>query len=119
MSGKRAMLMVTTGGWDSHYGPRGINGPMEDLLFPINHGVLHYPGFDVLPPFLVYRTSKVDEPRYAELEKQLSARLDTLATTEPIAFRKQNFGDYEIPSMTLRSDLAPNGSGFGVHVSKR
>jgi len=92
---------------------------MEDLLFPINHGVLHYPGFDVLPPFLVYRTSKVDGPRYAELEAQLARRLDTLATTEPIAFRKQNFGDYEIPSMTLREDLDPNRSGFGVHVSKR
>lgn len=42
MSGKRAMLVVTAGGWASHYGPRGINGPIDDLLSPIHHGVLHY-----------------------------------------------------------------------------
>ena len=43
--------MVTTGGWESHYAARGINGPIDDLLFPIQHGVLFYPGFDVVPPF--------------------------------------------------------------------
>ncbi len=37
MAGKRAMLIVTTGGWESHYGARGINGPIDDLLFPIHH----------------------------------------------------------------------------------
>lgn len=118
MAGKRAMLVVTAGGWESHYGPRGINGPMEDLLFPIHHGVLHYPGFDVLPPFVVYRTSKVDQASYPGLTRALGARLESLSTTAPIAFRKQNFGDYEIPSMTLRDDLEPNRSGFAVHVSR-
>lgn len=54
LAGKRAMLLVTAGGWASHYGPRGINGPIDDLLFPIQHGVLFYPGYDVLPPFVVY-----------------------------------------------------------------
>ncbi|OHC12983.1 MAG: NAD(P)H dehydrogenase, partial [Pseudomonadales bacterium GWC1_66_9] len=51
LAGKRAMLIVTAGGWESHYGPRGINGPIDDILFPIQHGILYYPGFDVLPPF--------------------------------------------------------------------
>lgn len=32
---------------------RGINSPIDDLVFPINHGVLFYPGYDVLPPFVV------------------------------------------------------------------
>src|ERR1700755_2836275 len=50
-AGKRAMLIVTAGGWESHYAQRGINGPIEDILFPIQHGMLYYPGFDVLPPF--------------------------------------------------------------------
>ncbi len=36
MAGKRAMLVVTTGGWESHYAARGINGPIDDLLFPIH-----------------------------------------------------------------------------------
>lgn len=43
LAGKRAMLIVTAGGWESHYAPRGINGPIDDILFPIQHGMLHYP----------------------------------------------------------------------------
>lgn len=35
LAGKRAMLIVTAGGWDSHYSSRGINGPMDDILFLI------------------------------------------------------------------------------------
>ncbi|MGC1549718.1 MAG: NAD(P)H-dependent oxidoreductase, partial [Rhodanobacter sp.] len=50
LKGKRAMLVVTTGGWADHYSERGINGPIDDVLFPIQHGMLFYPGFDVLPP---------------------------------------------------------------------
>lgn len=115
LAGKRAMLMVTTGGWESHYGARGINGPIDDLLFPIQHGILFYPGFDVLPPFVVYRTGKLDEARFAALCTQLEQRLDTLSSTAPIAFRAQNAGDYAIPALTLRDDLAPGIDGFEAH----
>ncbi|WP_429494435.1 NAD(P)H-dependent oxidoreductase [Paraburkholderia youngii] len=115
-AGKRAMLVVTTGGWESHYSARGINGPIDDVLFPIQHGVLYYPGFDVLPPFVVYRTSRIDDAKYAEVSAALGRRLDTLWTTAPIAFRPQNGGAYEIPALTLRDDLAPGQVGFAVHV---
>lgn len=116
LTGKRAMLMVTTGGWESHYSPRGINGPIEDILFPIHHGILYYPGFDVLPPFLVYHTSKMDAARYQATADALGARLDQLFTTEPIAFRPQNSGAYEIPALTLRDDISPGQTGFAAHV---
>jgi hypothetical protein len=52
------MLIVTAGGWAEHYSPRGINGPIDDILFPIQHGMLFYPGFEVLPPLVFYRTDK-------------------------------------------------------------
>jgi NAD(P)H dehydrogenase (quinone) len=117
LAGKRAMLVVTAGGWASHYAPRGINGPMDDLLFPIQHGILYYPGFDVLPPFVVHRTHKVDEAAYARITKELGQRMDALFTTEPIAFRPQNAGDYDIPALTLRPDIAPGQSGFAVHTA--
>lgn len=61
LAGKRAMLIVTTGGWESHYSARGINGPIDDVLFPIQHGILYYPGFDVLPPFVIYQTHRMDD----------------------------------------------------------
>ncbi|NUP87978.1 MAG: NAD(P)H-dependent oxidoreductase [Burkholderiaceae bacterium] len=109
LAGKRAMLMVTAGGWASHYGPRGINGPIDDILFPIQHGILYYPGFDVLPPHVIYRTSRIDEAGFSNVRDALG--------TAPVPFRRQNAGDYIIPELTLRRDLAPGQSGFGVHVS--
>ncbi|MFJ4248187.1 NAD(P)H-dependent oxidoreductase [Pseudomonas sp. NPDC089741] len=116
MKGKRAMLMVTTGGWDSHYAPRGINGPMDDLLFPIQHGILYYPGFEVVPPFVVYRTSRMDAARYAETCDELGRRLDELWSARPIGFRQQNAGEYEIPALTLKDEVAPGQEGFAVHI---
>ncbi|GAA5234906.1 NAD(P)H-dependent oxidoreductase [Verticiella sediminum] len=117
MAGKRAMLVVTTGGWESHYAPRGINGPIDDILFPIQHGILFYPGFDVLAPHVIYRTGKIDEAGFAAACTALGQRLDDLWTSAPIAFRKQNAGDYQIPALTLRPELAPGKAGFGIHVA--
>jgi len=116
-AGKRAMLMVSAGGWEPHYSPRGINGPINDILFPIQHGILYYPGFAVLPPFVIYQTHRVDERRYAEVCEQLGTRLDTLSITAPIPFRPQNGGDYLIPECTLREDIAPGETGLGIHVA--
>lgn len=115
-AGKRAMLVVTAGGWAEHYAPRGINGSIDDILFPIQHGMLFYPGFDVLPPVVFYRTDKLDEQRFATLREALARRLDTLSETPPIPFRRQNHGDYLIPSLNLRPELAPGENGLAIHV---
>ncbi|MFM0737303.1 NAD(P)H-dependent oxidoreductase [Paraburkholderia xenovorans] len=117
LTGKRAMLVVTAGGWESHYSARGINGPIDDLLFPIQHGILYYPGFDVLPPFVVYRTGRVDEAKYPQVRDALGARLDRLWETEPLAFRRQNGGAYDIPDCTLKPDIAPGQTGFAAHIA--
>jgi NAD(P)H dehydrogenase (quinone) len=114
--GKRAMLIVTAGGWEEHYAPRGINGPIDDLLFPINHGILYYPGYDVLPPFVTYSSDRFDDTRFETAAENLRARMRTLETARPIPFRRQNGGDYRIPAMQLRADLGdPEASGFALH----
>jgi NAD(P)H dehydrogenase (quinone) len=117
LAGKRAMLIVTAGGWEEHYSARGINGPIEDLLFPINHGILYYPGYDVLPPFVVYKADRLSEAEFERVAEQLRERMQALATTRPIPYRQQNSGDYLIPSMRLRPELGHSGAeGFKLHV---
>lgn len=119
LAGKRAMLIVTAGGWESHYGPRGINGPIDDLLFPIHHGILFYPGFAVLPPFVAYRVDRLDAAGFAVVSAGLRERIRSLATAAPIPFRRQNGGDYHIPRLELCPGLgAPGASGFGLHVNE-
>lgn len=115
--GRRALLSVTVGGPQSHYADRGIDGPIEDLLFPINHGILFYPGLEVLPPFVVHGAGRITDEDFSVIAKAWEQRLLTLESTEPIAFRPQNFGDYEMPSLILKKGLEPEGrTGFGLHV---
>jgi NAD(P)H dehydrogenase (quinone) len=117
LASKRAMLIVTAGGWEEHYSARGVNGPIDDLLFPINHGILYYPGYDVLPPFVAYRVDRLDEAGFEAVAQRLRERMRTLATAAPIAYRKQNGGDYLIPSMQLRPGIGdPDTIGFALHV---
>ncbi|MFD8462818.1 NAD(P)H-dependent oxidoreductase [Streptomyces antimycoticus] len=115
--GRKALLSVTIGAPEPHYAPRGIQGPIDDLLFPIQHGILWYPGIEVLPPFVVFGTARMTSEDYPDIAKAWEQRLLTLESTEPIPFRPQNFGDYEMPSLHLKEGLEPAGrTGFGLHV---
>lgn len=118
LAGKRAMVIASAGGWPEHYSGRGINGPIDDLLFPINHGILFYPGADVLPPYVVYNADRVDEAKFETLAAGIRARMQALFTAPPIPYRKQNYGDYEIPAMTLREEHHSGMTGFAVHLDQ-
>ncbi len=50
LAGKRAMVVVTAGARAATLGPRGVNGDLNDLLFPLQHGTLWYTGMSVVPP---------------------------------------------------------------------
>lgn len=114
LAGKRAMIVVTTGAADAHLSDRGINGDINDLLFPIQHGVLFYTGMQVLPPTVI--TGAGWQTDYADTVKQLKERLETLAETEPIAYRRQT-DDYD-EHKRLKPGLEPEGTtGFALHTA--
>lgn len=118
LAGKRAMLSVTIGGKEPHYSDRGINGPIDDLLYPIQHGTLYYTGMTVLPPHLLYATNRLTPEDFSIAAKSWRHRLLTLADTEPVPYRRQNGGDYEMASLRLREGLETLGNkGFGLHVN--
>ncbi|BDA50269.1 NAD(P)H dehydrogenase [quinone] 1 [Coccomyxa sp. Obi] len=121
MAGKRAMCMVTTGGKAEQFSARGIAGPIDDLLWPINHGILYYTGYDVLPPFVTFDSfpGHVPPERFEQICADMKERLLTLDTVEPIAYRKQNFGDYTMPGLELKPGLEqPGETGFAIHTKK-
>ncbi|KEQ53912.1 NAD(P)H-dependent oxidoreductase [Sphingobium chlorophenolicum] len=115
MAGKRGMLLVMLGGAQPHYDRRGINGPIDDILFPITHGVLFYPGFNVLPSFVSYRADRMTPERFENEGEHLRERMRNFFTAEPIPYRMQNGGDYLIPSLQLRAELSPGIDGFAAH----
>ncbi|MFE6778532.1 NAD(P)H-dependent oxidoreductase [Streptomyces sp. NPDC057702] len=114
LAGKRAMVLVTAGARESSLGPRGINGELNDLLFPLQHGTLWYAGIEVLPPLLVHGADRVDDAAYAVHAGALRQRLDDLPHTRPLPFRQQNGGDYD-EDLVLRPELAPHTTGTAAH----
>lgn len=87
LKGRRAMLALTTGGPEASYAQAGINGAMDSILFPIQHGILYFCGLEVLPPFVAYGPARQNgEQRHAELERY-RRHLLALDTLEPLPFR--------------------------------
>ncbi len=113
--GRRAMLSVTIGGREPHYGDRGVNGALDDLLFPIHHGVLFYPGMDVMPPFATYQVDRMREEEWPAVAEAFKTRLDGLFTDAPIPFRRQNGGHYD-GQQVLRPGFGHGSSGARLHL---
>ena len=113
LRGKRALLSMTIGPEEEHYSARGVHGNMDDLLFPITHGILYYPGMDVLPQFLLYRATALS-PDGGPIADAYRTRLERLFTHAPISFRPQNGGDYD-EQFRLKHGIADGKSGFSIH----
>lgn len=84
--GRRAMLSLSTGGPAPTYGPEGLHGDMDMILYPINHGIFRFTGFDVLPPFVAHAAARVTDADRAGYLQAYAERLRTLETTAPIAY---------------------------------
>ncbi|MFI4973152.1 MAG: NAD(P)H-dependent oxidoreductase [Caulobacterales bacterium] len=65
LAGKRAMCSITMGGPGSMYTADGLNGAIDSILFPINHGILAFVGFTVVQPFLVHAPARLSDPERA------------------------------------------------------
>jgi NAD(P)H dehydrogenase (quinone) len=114
---KRALLSVTVGGPVEDYSVRGINGPLEQLLFPITHGTLFFPGMDVLPTYAVHGTTRITAEGVAAAKANWRLRLERLFEDAPIPFRPQNGGDYP-DGHVLASHVAVGQNGLQAHVAE-
>lgn len=114
LAGKRAQVIVTTGSPPEPLGPRGINGELEEVLFPLLHGTLWYAGIAPLPPLAIYGADHLDTTQYDDAVASVHKCMDVLADIPPIAYRHQNRGDYD-EDLVLRPEHAAGESGLSVH----
>ena len=84
--GKRAMLSLTTGGAETAYSATGLNGNIEAILYPINHGILRFTGFDVLPQFITWSVARVSAEERADFLERYRGRLLSLQATPPLSY---------------------------------
>jgi NAD(P)H dehydrogenase (quinone) len=90
--GNCAMLAFTTGGPPAVYGPGGTHGSLDDLLFPIQHGMLYFVGMEVLPPFVAYAVERCSPEERASALSADRERLLHLKETPPIDFSRPACG---------------------------
>ena len=114
LAGRRGLVAVTTGGREAQFGRRGINGPIEDLLFPLTHGVFHYIGMSPLAPFVAFQTTRATAAAGAEIASRYVARLLAAGKEKPLRYRLENGGDYDDQGC-LRDDLGVGDDGYRAH----
>ena len=114
LAGKRALLSVTTGGLAPHFSARGVNGALEDLLFPVTHGTLFYTGMGVLPSFAVHGANRLPDDLFGRACEAYTQRLHGLFGDPVIPYRRQNGGDYD-DNLQLLPGIAAGTQGFTAH----
>ncbi|XP_069586849.1 ribosyldihydronicotinamide dehydrogenase [quinone] isoform X3 [Ranitomeya imitator] len=82
--GKRAMLSFTTGGTEQMFSKEGLSGDIRYLLWPIQHGIMHFCGFEVLTPQISYSPEYVSEERRREMLNNWVERLELIWDENPI-----------------------------------
>jgi NAD(P)H dehydrogenase (quinone) len=114
LAGKKALTVLSSASPAAALGPRGVNGQLDEVLFPLLHGTLWYVGIAPLTPMCVYGADRLSPSEFAQATAELQARLEALDVEEPIPYRRQNSGDYDT-DLVLRPELAEGRAGSAVH----
>uniref|UniRef100_A0A672F5R5 Flavodoxin-like fold domain-containing protein n=1 Tax=Salarias fasciatus TaxID=181472 RepID=A0A672F5R5_SALFA len=83
---KKAMLSFTTGATETMFQPDGVNGDINVTLWPLQNGVLHFCGFQVLAPQIFWSPAHCPAPVRAAMLEGWRARLGGLPAEEPLSF---------------------------------
>ncbi|XP_068090711.1 ribosyldihydronicotinamide dehydrogenase [quinone] [Hyperolius riggenbachi] len=84
LKGKIALLSFTTGGTEDMFSKEGVKGDVKYLLWPIQHGILHFCGFQVLAPQISYAPEYVAEAKRRDMLIKWAQRLENIWEEPPI-----------------------------------
>ncbi|XP_040840025.1 ribosyldihydronicotinamide dehydrogenase [quinone] [Ochotona curzoniae] len=84
LKGKLALLSLTTGSTAEMYSKAGISGDFRYFLWPLQHGTLHFCGFQVLNPQISFAPEFVSEAERKAMVTSWAQRLQNIWQEEPI-----------------------------------
>ncbi|XP_059355354.1 ribosyldihydronicotinamide dehydrogenase [quinone]-like [Carassius carassius] len=120
---KKAMLSFTTGSNETMFSSNGINGDMNVTLWPIQNGVLHYCGFQVLAPQIFWAPTLLSPEAREGLLEGWRARLHGLLNEVPLSFPPVDVFDegkgFQLkPEVREKQAESPFGLTVGHHLEK-
>uniref|UniRef100_A0A8C3G3E7 Flavodoxin-like fold domain-containing protein n=1 Tax=Cyclopterus lumpus TaxID=8103 RepID=A0A8C3G3E7_CYCLU len=120
---KKAMLSFTTGSQESMFSADGINGDMNVTLWPLQNGILHYCGFQVLAPQIFWAPSHVPSEARITMLTGWRTRLHGVLEEKPLSFTPSDCFDGEKgfqlkPEVHEKHAAKEYGLTVGIHLGK-
>uniref|UniRef100_A0A8C4QFZ5 N-ribosyldihydronicotinamide:quinone reductase 2 n=1 Tax=Eptatretus burgeri TaxID=7764 RepID=A0A8C4QFZ5_EPTBU len=120
---KKALLSFTTGAPESMFLPTGMNGDINVVLWGIQHGILHFCGFQVLAPHISYGLASASNDARVAMLSNWTRRLETLWDEKPLHFLSEDKFDmttgFAMKPEVLNEYLnVPCGPTTGQHLGK-
>ncbi|XP_039330173.1 NAD(P)H dehydrogenase [quinone] 1 isoform X2 [Saimiri boliviensis] len=122
---KKAVLSITTGGSGSMYSLQGVHGDMNVILWPIQSGILHFCGFQVLEPQLTYSIGHTPADTRIQILEGWKKRLENIWDETPLYFAPSSLFDLNFQAGFLMKKEVQNeeknkkfGLSVGHHLGK-
>ncbi|XP_031425127.1 NAD(P)H dehydrogenase [quinone] 1 [Clupea harengus] len=122
---KKAVLSFTTGAMESMFMSDGINGDINIILWPLQNGVLHFCGFQVLEPQIFWSIAHTPPAVRIALLDAWRARLKGIWAEKPLSFASSALFDLSFqggfrltPEVKEKLSTAPYGITTGHHMGK-
>ncbi|XP_051557523.1 NAD(P)H dehydrogenase [quinone] 1-like isoform X2 [Myxocyprinus asiaticus] len=122
---KKAMLSFTTGATESMFQPDGIHGDINVALWPLQNGVLHFCGFQVLTPQIFWCPAFSPPPVRTAMLDAWRERLSGLMVEKPLSFAPTEFFDLSFqggfrlrPEVKEQFASQPYGITTAQHLGK-
>ncbi|KAI2579411.1 NAD(P)H quinone dehydrogenase 1 [Homo sapiens] len=113
---KKAVLSITTGGSGSMYSLQGIHGDMNVILWPIQSGILHFCGFQVLEPQLTYSIGHTPADARIQILEGWKKRLENIWDETPLYFAPSSLFDLNFQAGFLMKKEFHSVTQVGVHA---
>ncbi|XP_032381086.1 NAD(P)H dehydrogenase [quinone] 1 [Etheostoma spectabile] len=120
---KKVMLSFTTGSSESMFSANGINGDMNVTLWPLQNGILHYCGFQVLAPQIFWAPAYTPSEVRSTMLEGWRKRLQGLLSEKPLSFTPLDCFDgekgYQLkPEIHEKQSTKEHGLTVGIHLGK-
>uniref|UniRef100_A0A3Q3X9N4 Ribosyldihydronicotinamide dehydrogenase [quinone] n=1 Tax=Mola mola TaxID=94237 RepID=A0A3Q3X9N4_MOLML len=122
---KKAMLSFSTGATQTMFQADGINGDINITLWPLQNGILHFCGFQVLAPQIFWCPSHSPPAARTAMLDGWQARLKGLMTEKPLTFAPCEIFNLSFqggfllrPEVRKEQESEPFGLTTGHHLGK-